>query len=76
MRKAVSAVYENGVIRFVGTIKLGRKLPLRNHTRLRLTVDIPRISNPVLDTFGIIRVPKRIARWAAESPELSLSSAP
>ena len=68
----VSGIYENGVIHFHSTVRLGRKLPLRNRTRLMFTLELPRERDPVVATAGIIHVPKRIARLIIESPEFSV----
>lgn len=69
MKKTISATYENGAIRFHDTIRLKRKLPLRNHTRLRFTIILPSTAE---STFGLLKVPKRLARLVAESPEFSV----
>lgn len=71
-KRTISGIYENGAIRFHTTMKLGRKLPLRNHTRLRFIVELPMRHNVVGDTFGLLRVPKHLARLVAESPEFSV----
>ena len=72
VRKTISGMYENGAIRFRGTVKLGRKLPLRNHTPIRFIVELPGTRSVAMQTFGILRVPKRLARLVAESPEFSV----
>ena len=74
MKKMLSGIYENGTIRFPGTINVGRKLPLRNRTRVRFIVELPTKRSVAMETFGIIRVPKRLARLIAESPEFSILS--
>ena len=71
-KRTISGIYENGTIRFHTTMKLGRKLPLRNHTRLRFLIELPTRRATALATFGLIRVPKRLARLVAESPEFSV----
>lgn len=70
--KTLSGIYDNGTIQFHTTIKLGRKLPLRNRTRVRFMVEWPRRRGAVIESFGMIRVPKRLARLIAESPEFSV----
>ena len=72
MRKTIRGVYENGTIRFRGTVKLGRKLPLRNHTPIRFIVELPGTRSVAMQTFGILRVSKRLARLVAESPDFSV----
>ena len=73
MTQKVSGMYENGKIRFRTTVKLGRKLPLPNHTRLVFKLELPRTSRGTAwESFGLIRVPKRLARLIAESPEFSV----
>jgi len=70
--RTINGVYENGVIRFRSTtIKLGRRLPLRNRTILHFRLELPPPS-VALQTFGILRVPKRLARLVAESPDFSV----
>ena len=71
-KKVLSAIYENGTIRIHSTVKLGRKLPLRERSRVRLTLELPEKPSPVLESFGIIKVPKRWVRRIAESPEFSV----
>ena len=68
----ISGLYENGTIRFHSTLKLGRKLPLRNRTLLRFRVELPAGPHTAWNTFGLLRVPKRLARLIAESPEFSV----
>ena len=71
--QTVPAVYENGTIQFRSTVKLNRKLPLRNHTILHFRLELPPQRRSVaLQTFGILRVPKRLARLVAESPQFSV----
>ena len=70
--RTVNGIYENGTIRFPSAIRLGRKLPLRNHTVLHFRLELPKgLASVALQTFGILRVPKRLARLVAESPEFS-----
>ena len=72
MKRTITGIYDEGTIRF-RNMKLGRKLPLRNHTVLRFTVELPKAGRrSAFDTFGILRVPKRLARAIAESPAFSL----
>ena len=71
-KKTIDGIYENGTIRFRGTVKLGRKLPLRNHTPIRFIVELPGSRSVAMETFGMLRVPKRLARLVAESPEFSV----
>jgi len=70
--RTVNGIYENGTIRFRSTVKLGRKLPLRNQTVLHFRLELPSSPSIALQTFGILRVPKRLARLVAESPALSV----
>lgn len=72
MNKTITGIYANGAIRFPSPLKLGRKLPLRNGTRMRFNVGFPWESDSILATHGIIRVPKRLARLIAESDEFSV----
>lgn len=72
MRRTISGIYENGAIRFRSTLKLGRKLPLRNRTLIHFIVELPGRRSVAMETFGILRVPKRLARLVAESPEFSV----
>lgn len=66
----------NGEIRFHGTIRVGRKLPLRNRTSLPFRVVLPDVSsNPVFTTFGVLRLLKHLARQLAESPTFSVLNA-
>ena len=70
--RMINGVYENGTIRF-RAVKLGRKLPLRNRTVLHFRLELPKgPASIALQTFGILRVPKRLARLVAESPEFSV----
>ena len=71
-KKTIGGIYENGTIQFHGTVKLGRKLPLRNRTRMRFTVELVDPDDPVLKTRGILRISKRLARQIIESPEFSV----
>ena len=71
-KKTINGIYDNGVIRFHSSIKLGRKLPLRNRTPIRFIVELPGTRSVAMETFGILRVPKRLARLVAESPEFSV----
>ena len=54
MTKTIDAIYEHGIVR------LRHKLPLRDRTPLKLTIEFP--TNPVRQTRGIIRVSSRTAR--------------
>ena len=76
-RRTITGIYTtNGQIRFQGTIRVGRKLPLRNRTALPFRVVLPDASsNPVFKTFGVLRLPKRLARQIAESPTFSVLNA-
>ncbi|MBI3319193.1 MAG: hypothetical protein HYZ89_01205 [Candidatus Omnitrophica bacterium] len=70
--KIVSGIYENGTIRLHTTIKVGRKLSLRNQARVRFLLEFPTQRSTAFQTFGILRVSKRLARLIAESPEFSV----
>ena len=52
--KTIDAIYEHG------TLRLQRRLPLRERTHVTLTLSLP--STPVSRTRGIIRVAPRTAR--------------
>ena len=69
--RTINGVYHNGEIRFHTTLKLGRKLPLPNRTALRFRIEVPETAH-ALRSFGLLRVPKRLARLIAESPEFSV----
>ncbi len=71
-RQTINGVHENRTNHFLGTVKLGRKLPLRNHTPIRFIVELPGTRSVAMQTFGILRVPKRLARLVAESDEFSI----
>jgi hypothetical protein len=77
IKRTITGIYTtDGQIRFHGTIRVGRKLPLRNRTALRFRVVLPdAASNPVFKTFGALRLPKRLARQIAESPTFSALNA-
>ena len=54
MTRTINAIYENGVL------KPRRKLPLREHTHVQLTI-IP-ADNPIRRTRGMFRVSRRLAK--------------
>ena len=54
MTKTMDAIYEHG------TLKLRGKLPLREHARVKVTLNLP--PNPVSRTRGLIRVSPQTAR--------------
>ena len=55
-RQTIDVMYEHGVLR----LKSRHRLPLRDHTPLKLTIIWP--ASPVARTRGIIRVSPRTAR--------------
>jgi hypothetical protein len=71
-KETIDAIYENGTLRFHTTIRLSRKLPLKNRTRLRCTLELPTTARPSMRSFGLLRTSKRVARLIAESPEFSV----
>jgi len=76
-QRTITGIYTtNGQIRFHGIIRVGRKLALRNRTPLPFRVVLPDVSsNPIFNTFGVLRLPKRLARQIAESPSFSVLNA-
>ena len=67
MTTRIDAIYENGVLKF------RRKLPLREHAHV--TVTLIRPDNPVRRTRGIIRVSPRTARAIISGDEASFYGA-
>ena len=67
MTRTIDAIYTNGVL------KLRRKLPLREHAHVTVTLIKP--ENPVNRTRGIIRVSPRTARAIIHGDEASFYGA-
>ena len=63
-KRSVIATYENGALRLRG------KLPLRNHTKVRVIFDWP--TSAAKRTQGLLRVPRRVVRLVVESDEFSV----
>ena len=61
MTQSVLATYENG------SLRLMRKLPLRNHAKVRVIFEWP--TSTAKRTQGLLRVSPRIVRLVAESVE-------
>ena len=64
MIKMIPAIYENG------SLKLTKKLPLRNHARVRVLFEWP--TSVAKRTQGLLRVPPRLVRLVVDSDEFSL----
>ena len=64
MQKTLRGIYERG------TIRLGQRLPLRNHAPvfIKLTIPTPK-RNPIRRTAGLIRVSPATARAIIYSDE-------
>ena len=62
MTKIISAIYEDGVIRPL------KNLPLAEHQRIELRIDIPK--SIVKSTRAIIHLRANIAGYIANSPRL------
>ncbi len=63
-QRSIPATYENG------TLKLTRKLPLRNHAKVRVVFAWP--TSVAKRTQGLLRVSPRLVKLIAESDEFSV----
>ncbi len=66
-QQSIPATYENG------TLKLKRKLPLRNHAKVRLIFTWP--TSVAKQTRGLLRASPRLVKLIAESDEFSVWNA-